>query len=105
MVHKILISSAGAGNAYASIVALRRSFNKIGQIVTADINPGHLITANLFSDKHYILTLASDGDNVRMLKEIIVDINSQLGDFSLGESLDEAISKQRLVKRIIELGK
>lgn len=40
---------------------------------------------------------------IQLEDEIIEIINEHLDDFSIGDSLDDAISKQRLVKRIIQL--
>jgi predicted ATP-grasp superfamily ATP-dependent carboligase len=50
---KVLISSAGTGNAFAAIKALRNNFTGV-KIITMDINPKELVTASLFSDNHII---------------------------------------------------
>lgn len=53
MFKSILIGSAGAGNAFSSVIALRRNWGSTVKITSIDCNPGHLVTASLISDKFY----------------------------------------------------
>ena len=52
--HKsILIGSSGTGSAFTTILALRRNWGSTLKVVSMDINPKHLITSSLLSDRYY----------------------------------------------------
>jgi len=49
----VLIGSSGTGNAFSSILALRRHWGSSVRIVAIDTNPRHLVTSSLLSDSFY----------------------------------------------------
>lgn len=49
----VLIGSSGTGNAFSSILALRRNWGDFVKIVAIDTNPRHLVTSSLLSDSYY----------------------------------------------------
>jgi len=51
--HRVLISSSGTGNAFASVMALKRNYPNVF-ILTTDVNPANLVTASIYSDKHLV---------------------------------------------------
>ena len=54
----VLIGSSGAGNAFSSVLALRRTWGNLVKIITIDINPACLVTSSLISDKFYQVNLS-----------------------------------------------
>ena len=68
----ILIGSSGTGNAFASLLALRRNWGNSVKIVAIDINPKHLITSSLLSDKYYQVPPTANPD----FRSVVVDIIS-----------------------------
>ena len=68
----VLIGSSGTGNAFASILALRRNWGTSIKIVSMDINPKHLITSSLLSDKYYKVPPTANPE----FKNSVVDIIS-----------------------------
>jgi carbamoylphosphate synthase large subunit len=46
----VLIGSAGTGNAFGAVMALRRHWSNKVKIVAMDTNPAHLVTASLLAD-------------------------------------------------------
>jgi len=69
----VLISSAGTGVAFASALALRRNWGNSINILTADINPGNLVTCSLLSNKHIQVPLNQSNEFRETLKTIIID--------------------------------
>jgi carbamoylphosphate synthase large subunit len=67
---RVLISSAGTGNAFAAIKALRKNF-KVEKIVTIDINPARLVTASLFSDEHIMVPRLVAPEFLPTIKDIV----------------------------------
>lgn len=51
--HRVWISSAGTGNAFATALAIKRHFPDTW-VLSSDINPSHLVTTSLYSDKHIV---------------------------------------------------
>jgi carbamoylphosphate synthase large subunit len=49
----VLIGSSGTGNAFSSILSLRRNWGSSVKIVGMDINHQNLVTSSLLSDKYY----------------------------------------------------
>jgi len=49
----VLIGSSGTGNAFSSILALRRNWGDSVKIVAIDTNPRNLVTSSLLSDIYY----------------------------------------------------
>jgi carbamoylphosphate synthase large subunit len=56
----VLIGCAGTGTAFAAVSALRRTWKHDVNIVCADINPPHLVTAALLADVFEVVRPASD---------------------------------------------
>ncbi len=74
---KIVIGSSGAGNAFASLLALRRSWGNSVQITAIDSNPKYLVSSSLISDKFYQV---SKTDTAEFKKEIIKIISKEEAD-------------------------
>lgn len=72
--HKVLISAAGAGNAFAAVMALRKNFPD-NFILTIDTNPAHLVTTSVFSDRHLISPELKDKDYSGFLIKTINDFS------------------------------
>lgn len=49
----VLIGSSGTGNAFSSILALRRNWGNSVRIIAIDTNPRHLVTSSLLADNFY----------------------------------------------------
>lgn len=47
----VLLGSAGTGAAFASLLALRRNWGNLINVIAIDSNPGHLVTSSLLADK------------------------------------------------------
>ncbi len=71
--HIVLLGSAGVGTAYASAKALRKNFNV--EIISADINPPHLVTTNLFSNFYEKVHEAACDDFENEIIEIVDKYN------------------------------
>jgi len=71
----ILLSSAGTGTAFASVLALRRNWGTSVMIILADSNPRNLVTSSLFSDKYFQVPLNNDIKFKKGLERIIIEEN------------------------------
>jgi carbamoylphosphate synthase large subunit len=69
--HRVLITSAGAGNAFAAVRSLRKHWKDEVFIVTCDINPKHLVSSSLFSDEFEQIPFWYDNNYKNKLYEII----------------------------------
>lgn len=69
----VLISSAETGVAFASALALRRTWGNSVRIITADINEAHLVTCSLLSNKHIQVPLNQSQGFKKCLEGIILD--------------------------------
>jgi carbamoylphosphate synthase large subunit len=70
-VKRVLLGSAGTGNAFAAISSLRRVWSEDVFIVAADINPPHLVTASLLANTFIQVPLAKSGKFRTVLPSII----------------------------------
>ncbi|MDI9338861.1 MAG: ATP-grasp domain-containing protein [Alphaproteobacteria bacterium] len=68
----ILIGSAGTASAFATIQAIRRNLDTNCYIISTDINPPHLVTSSLLSDKHIQV---NKSNNPKFENEILKIIN------------------------------
>lgn len=66
----VLIGSSGTGNAFSSILALRRNWGNSVKIVSIDTNPRNLVTSSLLSDCFYQVP----GNNNPEFKEKVTEI-------------------------------
>lgn len=71
MVKRVLIGSAGTGNAFSTCMALRRRSDIKIILSTADINPAHLVTSSLLADRHFIVKPYMDNGFVQQIQNII----------------------------------
>ena len=71
----VLISSAGTGTAFASMLALRKNWGDSVKIIAADSNPKHLVTSSLLSDKYFKVCLNDDVKFKSSLEKILIDEN------------------------------
>lgn len=67
----ILIGSSGTGNAFATMLALRRNWGTSCKVIAVDINPKHLITSSLLADKYFSIPEINDPEFVRVIERII----------------------------------
>lgn len=69
----VLIGAAGTGTAFGTITALRRHWADQVFIVAADVNPPHLVTASILSDRYeqvpYANTAAFQEALIRIIRE------------------------------------
>lgn len=71
----ILISSAGTGTAFASVLALRKNWGSSVKIIAVDSNLKNLVTTSLFSDKYFQVPLNSDDKFKSKLEAILIAEN------------------------------
>jgi len=69
----VLLSSAGTGTAFASVMALRRNWGDSIKTITVDSNPRHLVTSSIIADKFIQVPLNSDIKFKKKLTEIIIE--------------------------------
>jgi len=71
----ILVSSAGTGTAFASVLALRKNWGSSLKIIAVDSNPKYLVTSSLFSDKYFQVPLNNDNKFKSELEAILITEN------------------------------
>jgi carbamoylphosphate synthase large subunit len=69
----VLVGSCGAGNAFSSLLALRRNWGNTIKIVAIDINPGYLVTSSLISDKYFQVPETRTSDFKEYLLDILIN--------------------------------
>ena len=69
----ILLSSAGTGTAFASMLALRKNWGNSIKVITVDSNPRNLVTSSILADKFIQVPLNSDDKFKKKLIEIITE--------------------------------
>jgi hypothetical protein len=71
MPHRVLVTAAGTGTAFGLITRLRANWGEEVEIVTADINPAHLVTASVLSDHHIEVPPCTDPAFIPVLLQLI----------------------------------
>lgn len=75
MTKKVLIGSAGTGNAFSTCMSLRRLPDFDITIITSDINPAHLVTASLLADLHFVVKPYMEHGFEKQIQDIIIENN------------------------------
>ena len=68
---RFLVGSAGTGNAFATVQAIRKIYNTSAVIITMDTNPKHLITSTLFSNHHVKISPYQSPNFCKEIKKIV----------------------------------
>jgi hypothetical protein len=71
MPRRVLVSAAGTGTAFGIITRLRATWGEDLEIVTADINPAHLVSTSVLADHHVEVPPCNDASYVQVLKGVI----------------------------------
>lgn len=71
MPHRVLVTAAGTGTAFGILTRLRATWGEEVEIVTADINPAHLVTASVLADHHVEVPPCTDAAFVPALLQVI----------------------------------
>jgi carbamoylphosphate synthase large subunit len=69
----VLIGSSGAGNAFASSLALRRNWGNSIRLIATDTNPRYLVSTSLVSDKFYQVPDANNPEFKNIVAGIMVE--------------------------------
>lgn len=69
--HRILVGAGGTITAFSAISSLRRNWGNDVFIVSMDINPEHLVTSSLISDKFEKVPFCSEKEFEKVLLKII----------------------------------
>lgn len=71
MPQRVLVTGAGTGTAFGIVTRLRATWGEEVEIVTADVNPAHLVTASVLADHHVEVPPCTDAAFGPFLLKII----------------------------------